>query len=132
MSDVSPTGGRPSGLRNPKAAVRGVGAMALAVQGVVLLLAIVPLRVIGHAGSGGTVTVLGFAVASFALAGLLSHGWAWPAALVLDVALLATGLVVHLALTALGLIFALVWLYVLRVRSTVLGGPGPQAGPQGR
>ena len=38
-----------SGLRNPPAAVRGTGAAALGIEGLVLLLAIVPLRVLGNA-----------------------------------------------------------------------------------
>ena len=63
----------PSGLRNPAAAVRGVGAAALAAEGLVLLLAIVPLRVLGAAGAGGTILVVVLAVVSFALAGLLRH-----------------------------------------------------------
>jgi hypothetical protein len=121
MSDASNPDDGPSGLRNPAAAIRGVGAVALAVQGVVLLLAIVPLQVIGDAGAAGTVTVLGFAVASFLLAGLLKRRWVWWTVLALDVALFAAGFAVHLALTALGLLFTLVWLYVLRVRATVLG-----------
>ena len=36
-----------SGLRNPAAAVRGVGGGALAAEGLVLLLAILPMRVLG-------------------------------------------------------------------------------------
>src|SRR5690606_37675295 len=47
IGGAGPGGGpRPSGLRNPSAAVRGVGAAALGAQGVTLLLAVVPLRVL--------------------------------------------------------------------------------------
>ena len=110
-----------SGLRNPGAAVRGVGAAALAAEGLVLLLAIVPLRVLGATGTGGTILVVVLAVVSFALAGLLRHRWAWIAGSVLQVVLFGSGFVVHSSLAVLGVLFGLVWLYVLRVRRTVLG-----------
>ena len=113
--------GRPSGLRNPAAAVRGVGAAALATQAVVLLLAIVPLRVMGAGGNAGTVVVSALAVVSLVLAGLLRHRWTWWLAIVLPVALVVAGFLVHGSLGVLGVIFGLVWAYVLRVRSTVLG-----------
>ena len=60
---------RPSGLRNPSAAVRGVGAGTLAAEGLVLLLAIVPLRVLGARGNTGTIVVVTLAVVCFVLAG---------------------------------------------------------------
>jgi hypothetical protein len=110
-----------SGLRNPGAAVRGVGAAALAAEGLVLLLAIVPLRVLGATGTGGTLVVLTLAVASFALAGLLRRGWAWIAGSVFQVVLIGGGFVVHSSLVVIGVLFGLVWVYVLRVRRSVLG-----------
>ena len=112
---------QPSGLRNPAASVRGVGAAALAAEGLVLLLAIIPLRVLGARGGGGTLVVVALAVASFALAALLRHRWAWLAGTALQVVLFASGFLVHVSLTVLGVLFGLVWLYVLRVRRTVLG-----------
>lgn len=112
---------RRSGLRNPVAAVRGVGAAALGAQGLSLLLAIVPLRVIGAGGNLGTAIVVAFAVASFALAGLLRHRWAWWVAGVLPLGLIGCGFAVHVSLGVLGVVFGLVWLYVLRVRASVLG-----------
>jgi hypothetical protein len=112
---------KPSGLRNPVAAVRGVGAGTLAAEGLVLLLAIIPLRVLDASLGGGTLVVVALAVVSFALAGLLRHSWAWWAGSVLQVALFVSGFLVHGALTVMGVLFGLVWLYVLRVRSTVLG-----------
>ncbi|HEY7222206.1 MAG TPA: DUF4233 domain-containing protein [Micromonosporaceae bacterium] len=112
---------RPSGLRNPTAAVRGLGAAALAAQGVVLLLAVVPLRVLGHGGNGASAVVAALAVASLALAGLTRHRWAWWAGAAVPLALMACGFLVHVSLGVLGVLFGLVWLYVWRVRSTVLG-----------
>jgi hypothetical protein len=117
----SETEGKPSGLRNPQAAVRGVGAAALAVQAVVLLLGIVPLRVLGAAEGGGTAVIVALAVLSLALAGLLRRRWAWWAGGAVPMVLLACGFLIHPSLGVLGVIFGLVWLYVLRVRRTVLG-----------
>jgi Protein of unknown function (DUF4233) len=116
----------PSGLRNPGASVRGAGAAALAAEGLALLLGIVPLRVIGASGTGGTVAIAALALVSFALAGLLRHRWAWWAASAVPLAIIACGFLVHLALSAVGVLFGLLWLYVLRVRVTVLGR-GPHA-----
>jgi hypothetical protein len=98
-----------------------VAAGTLAAEGLALLLAIVPLRVLGVSGNGGTVTVLALALVSFALAGLLSRGWAWTGGSVLQVIVFGSGFVVHASLAVLGVLFGLVWLYVLRVRRTVLG-----------
>jgi hypothetical protein len=115
------SGDRPQpGLRNPLAAVRGVGAGALAVESLVLLLAIVPLVKVGGMHSGtGVGLVLGLAVVAGVLAGLLRHPWAWWAALVVPVGLLA-GAGVHWSLAVLGVIFGALWGYVLNVRRTVL------------
>jgi len=118
MSEQEP---RPSGLRNPGASVRGVGAAALAAQGVVLLLAIVPLRVVHAGGNTGTVIVAALAVVSLALAGMMRHRWAWWVGGALPVILIVAGFLVHASLGVLGVVFGLVWLYVLRVRRTVLG-----------
>jgi hypothetical protein len=111
-----------SGLRNPAAAVRGVGAGALAVESIVLLLAIAPLAKLG--GSGVTTAiwlVVALAVVAAVLAGLLRYPWAWWAGLVVPVALLGGGFL-HWSLAALGVVFGLLWGYLLNVRRTVLGG----------
>jgi hypothetical protein len=117
------TGERPSGLRNPGAAVRGLGAGALVIETVVLLMAIVPLVKLGGPRSGAAAgAAVGLAVLCSVLAGLLRHRWAWYAAVGLQAALFAAGLL-HVALAVLGLLFAGVWGYVLNVRRTVLGRP---------
>ncbi|GAA1795868.1 DUF4233 domain-containing protein [Planosporangium flavigriseum] len=107
------------GLRNPAAAVRGAGAGTLAVEAIVLLLAIAPLAKIGGAARGpAIVLVLVLAVAAVLLAGLLRHTWAWWAGLVVPVGLLAGG-ALHWSLAALGVVFGLLWAYVLNVRRAV-------------
>jgi hypothetical protein len=114
---------RRSGLKNPAGAVRGVGATALASEGLVMLLAIVPLRVLGvHLTGLAVATVVALAVVCFGLAGLLRHDWAWYAGAVPPVVLVAAGIAFHPSLAALGVVFGLVWTYVLWVRRSVLRG----------
>jgi len=111
---------QPSGLRDPHAAVRGVGAGTLVAEALVLLLAVLPLRALGGHASGAAVATVGvLAALAVVLAGLLRHRWAWSAGSVLQVLLLAAG-VLHWSLAALGLLFGLVWAYVLYVRRRVL------------
>jgi hypothetical protein len=114
---------QPSGLRNPGAAVRGVGAGTLVLQGVVLLLALAPLaRIGGELKAPAMWLCAALVVTSVVLAGLLRHAWAWWAALAVPVALVVGGLFLHWSLTALGLLFGLLWIYVLSVRRSVLRG----------
>ena len=119
--DPSQLDGRLSGLRNPAAAVRGLGAGTLILEVVVLLLAIQPIRVLGGGLSGAAIgAVAGLAGVALLLAGLMRHRWAWHAASALQVAMLAAGLL-HWSLAAIGVVFGLVWLYVLYGRKTILG-----------
>jgi hypothetical protein len=112
---------RPSGLRNPQAAVRGLGAGTLGLEGIVLLLAIQPVRMFSGSVSGGAVAVVvALAVAAFALAGLMRREWAWNAGTVLQGLVMVAGLL-HWSLFVMGLIFAAVWVYVLHVRRAILG-----------
>ena len=113
------TGERPSGLRNPAGAVRGMGAGALAIEALVLLMAIVPLVKLG-AGTGA-LAATALAVLCAVLAGLLRYPWAWYAGIALQVVLLVCGLLLHAALAVLGLVFGAVWAYALYVRRIVLG-----------
>ncbi|GAA4713969.1 DUF4233 domain-containing protein [Phytohabitans rumicis] len=113
-----------SGLRNPPAAVRGLGAGALILETIVLLLGIQPLRMLdGDLNSAAIGVIVAAIVACVVLAGLLRHNWAWYAVGVLQGLLLLSGFL-HWALAVLGLIFGLVWLYVLHVRRTILGSSG--------
>jgi len=112
---------RPSGLRNPVRAVRSLGATTLAIEAVVLLLAIQPLRLVGGDLGGVAIAVIVvLAVLAVALAGSLRRRWAWHAASALQVLLLLAGLL-HWSLGVLGVVFGAVWWYVLHVRRTILG-----------
>jgi hypothetical protein len=110
-----------SGLRNPEAAVRGLGAGTLALEAIVLLLAIQPIRIMGgHLGGWGVALVVVLAVFAAALAGMMRRRWAWGAGTALQVLLLAGGLL-HWSLAALGLIFGGAWAYASYVRRKILG-----------
>jgi len=112
---------RRSGLRNPAAAVRGLGAGTLALEAIVLLLAIQPIRILGGDLSGwGIGAVVALAVLAAVVAGSMRRSWAWSAGSVLQVLLLASGLL-HWSLAALGLIFGAAWLYATSVRRKILG-----------
>jgi len=65
--------------------------------------------------------VVALAVVLLLLAGLLRRGWAWYAAAGVQVLLLPAGLL-HWSLAVLGVLFGLVWAYVMFVRRRVLGG----------
>ncbi|MGC5310251.1 DUF4233 domain-containing protein [Micromonospora zamorensis] len=112
---------RRSGLRNPEAAVRGLGAGTLGLEALVLLLAIQPVRVVGGDLSGAAIgVVVALAVAAIVLAGMMRRPWAWNAGTVLQGLLMLGGLL-HWSLLGLGIIFALVWAYALHVRRVILG-----------
>ena len=112
---------RPSGLRNPAAAVRGLGAGTLALEALVLLLAIQPIRLLGGDLSGwGIGAVVALAVLAAVLAGSMRRSWAWNAGTALQVLLVASGLL-HWSLAALGLIFGATWAYATSVRRKILG-----------
>jgi hypothetical protein len=107
-------------LRNPAGAARGLGAGTLILEMIVLLLAIQPIRQLGgELRAPAIATIVGLAVLAVLLSGLLRRRWAWAAASVLQLALLAAGLF-HWSLAVLGLVFGAAWLYVLHVRRTIL------------
>ena len=115
-----PDAPRRSGLRNPEAAVRGLGSGALALEAIVLLLAIQPIRILGGDLSGwGIGVVVALAVLAAVVAGSMRRPWAWHAGTTLQVMLLASGLL-HWSLAALGLIFGATWAYVTSVRHKIL------------
>jgi hypothetical protein len=112
-----------SGLRNPQAAARGLGAGTLILETIALLLGIQPMRMLGGDITGATIgAIVAAAVACVVLAGLLRRDWAWYAVAVLQGLLMLAGFL-HWALAVLGLVFGLAWLYVLNVRRTILAPP---------
>ncbi|MBY8875117.1 DUF4233 domain-containing protein [Micromonospora sp. PLK6-60] len=116
-----PGGARRSGLRDPDRAVRGLGAGTLALEALVLLLAIQPIRLVGgDLGGPAIAAIVALAVACVLLAGQMKRRWAWPAGTAVQGALLLCGLL-HWSLLVLGVIFALVWGYALHVRRVILG-----------
>ncbi|MER6591355.1 DUF4233 domain-containing protein [Micromonospora purpureochromogenes] len=119
--DPAAPGERRSGLRNPDKAVRGLGAGTLALEALVLLLAIQPIRVVGGDLSGPAIAaIVALAVVCVVLAGRMGRPWAWQAGTVVQGLLLLSGLL-HWSLLALGIIFGLVWAYALHVRRVILG-----------
>jgi hypothetical protein len=112
---------RRSGLRDPQAAVRALGAGTLALEAIVLLLAIQPIRILGgHLSGWGIGAVITLAVLCVAVAGMMKHRWAWHAGSALQVLLIACGLL-HWSLAVLGLVFGAAWLYATSVRRSILG-----------
>jgi hypothetical protein len=112
---------RRSGLRNPERAVRGLGAGTLSLEALVLVLAIQPIRVVGgDLGGAAIAVVVALAVVAILLAGVMRRPWAWHAGTALQGLLMLAGLL-HWSLFALGVIFALVWVYALHVRRVILG-----------
>ena len=84
-----------------------------------LLLALLPLAKLGRGELTAAIWLCAvLAVFSFALCGLLRHDWAWPAGLVVPVALLGGGFL-HWSLTVLAVIIGVGWGYVLYVRRSV-------------
>jgi hypothetical protein len=117
----APPPGKPSGLRNPKAAVRGVGSAALVCETLTLLLAIQPMRVLGVHLTGAAIgSIVALAVICVLLCGVLRFNWAWYAGFAVQAALMTCGFF-HPSLAVLGVLFALVWGYVFSVRRSVLG-----------
>jgi hypothetical protein len=112
---------RPSGLKNPQAAVRGLGAGTLALEVIVLLLTIAPLAVMaGDRRGPAIVAALVATVLAIVLAGSMKRNWAWTAGAVLQGLLLVAGFL-HWTLAAVGVIFGLTWAYAMHVRRTILG-----------
>lgn len=121
MND-GPAEGR-SGLRNPRAAVRGLGIATLLLEALALLMAVQPLRVVG-VPTVAVVLVLVLAGVAVGLAALLRFTVTWYLVWLLNLGLLLTGWF-QWALAVLGVAFSLVWWYVLHVRRTILSGPDP-------
>lgn len=109
-----------SGLRNPRAAVRGLGAGTLVLEAITLLLAVQPLRMLG-AGTAAVVSVVVLAGAAVLLAAFLRYQVTWYLVGALNLAVTLCGFF-QWSIGVIGVVFALVWWWVLHVRRTILGG----------
>jgi hypothetical protein len=117
-ADLHGPDGPESGLRNPQAAVRGVAMGTLILEAIVVLLALAPLDMMYGITGTQTAVLAGLAVACLLACGLLRKPWGWHVGTALQVAVTLTGF--YLAtMFALGLVFLLIWLYLLRLRVTV-------------
>lgn len=103
---------------------RGVNAAILALEALTVLLVPRTVAQIGSGLTGPKLTVtLVLAAALLLLAGLQRRRWAFVAGSVLQVALIGTGFLVT-AMFFLGVVFAGIWLYTLRLRADLLGRLG--------
>ncbi len=103
-------------VSDPLRGLRGVMAAVLVLESVVVLLALLVLTKIGdNGGPLGITIVLTLAAAMIVTAGLMRRPWALWVALGLQLAMIATGVLVF-ALGVLGVVFALVWVWLLRAR----------------
>jgi len=112
----TPEGGVQPPAIDPWKGLRGVMAGTLVLEAVVVLLA---LPVVGKVGDGLNVVSVGYlvglAVLMIVAAGLQRRPYALPLNLLLQVALIA-GFFVHPSIGVMGLIFAVVWGFILYFR----------------
>lgn len=106
-------------LRDPWKGLRGVMAGILILEAIVVALALlVVARLGGGLGTGQGALVMGLVAALLVAVALVRFRWGLWVALALQAALIACW-VVQTALGLLGVVFALVWTYVLWVRHDV-------------
>lgn len=119
----------PSGLKNPGAAIRGVGAAALICEALVLLLALRPVAQLSDAGSAGQAAIGALIVGCFVGMFLLRWPVGWWFGLALQGGVVGVGVFVHWSLVVVAVLFAAIWWYVLRVRRVVLTPPSQSEAP---
>jgi hypothetical protein len=97
----------------------------LAMEAVILLLAIVPAKVLGHASGGMAAAVCGgLAVVALVLSGFVGRrGWALYAGSVFQVLVIAAGVLLPPALYILGAIFTALWITGIWLARKWEGGP---------
>ncbi|MEH3154227.1 MAG: DUF4233 domain-containing protein [Gordonia paraffinivorans] len=104
---------------DPWRGLRGVMAGTLILEAIVVLLA---LPIVARVGGGLTVVSTTFllvvTVAMILGAGLQGRSWALGYDLLLQVALIA-GFAVHWSIGAVGIVFGLVWVYILYIKRDV-------------
>lgn len=103
-------------VRDPWRALRGVMSVTLLLEAIVVLLALPVVIKLGDGRSPTAGWVVGIlALAMLAAAFVQRRSWGLALALTLQGLMIATGLLVP-ALGALGVVFALVWAYILWLR----------------
>jgi uncharacterized protein DUF4233 len=104
---------------DPMKGLRGIFAATLVLEAIVVLLALLVLPVSGG-GTTAVVVIVVLGVLMIVASGLQRRSWGLGLALALQVATIASGLLVP-ALGVLGLMFALVWAFLLYLRKVVAG-----------
>lgn len=105
--------------RDPMKGIRGVFAATLALEAIVVLLAMLVLAKFGAGATPAGVTVMtALAVAMIVAAGLQRRSWGLTVALVLQAAMIACAFFVPV-LGIMGAVFALVWALLLWMRRDV-------------
>jgi hypothetical protein len=101
----------------------------LAMEAVVLLLAIVPAKMLGHVNGGKAAAVCGgIAVVALVLSGYIGRKrWALYAGSALQLLVIAAGVLVPPALYILGVIFAALWITGIWLARKWEGGGAPAA-----
>lgn len=115
MTELEPSAALPDPMRG----LRGIFAATLALESIVVLLSLLVLSKFGDGATvAGVSVIVGLAVAMVVAAGLQRRPWGLALALVLQVAMVACGLLVPV-LGVLGVVFALVWVGLLLFRRDV-------------
>ena len=109
---------------DPSRGLHGIFAGILVMEAIVVGLALLVVDRLGG-GLGGVAGcyTAGLAMSMIIAAGVQRRSWGWGLALALQVAMVV-GWFAHPALGVLGLLFTLVWGYLLYVRGAVAGGSG--------
>lgn len=120
MSSPDGPGGAPAAPPDPMKGMRGIFAMTLVLEAIVVGLALLVLPKFDDGASGpGLAVVGGIAVAMVVASGLQRRPWGLAVALLLQVGVIVAGFVLVPALGVMGLVFAGVWLLLLWLRHDV-------------
>lgn len=112
MNDAAPP--------DPMKGIRGIFAMTLILEAIVVGLALLVLPKFGGGGSGPGIAVIGgLAVAMILASGVQRRPWGLAVALLLQVAVIVAGFLLVPALGVMGVVFAVVWLLLLWMRREV-------------
>ncbi|HXV92965.1 MAG TPA: DUF4233 domain-containing protein [Pseudonocardia sp.] len=115
----TPSAAQPPAFPDPMKGLRGVYAVVLVLESIVVLLALLVLPKFGDGATPfGVGAIAGLAVAMIVAAGLQRRSWGLKLALGLQVAVIACGLLVP-ALAIMGVVFALLWGGLLLLRRDV-------------